>query len=130
MEEPADFDAADLADAILGTEEPLPAPLTPPPAAGRSAGSAIGPFLIVALFLAVGLAIILAIAPEGTTEPDPCSGLYIDTAACCGDFDDCEPPCVTNWRNSNCEPQCEPRNDRRGLFDAEEEFAPGGEPWC
>lgn len=119
MSDQPDFDAADLADAILGETKTVPVPPGLPPVTPNY----LGPILVMLLGLAVTLGIGLALQynnDRAAPEPIRCDDLYASvTDECCDD------DWVENWApcRLDCEP--EPQRDRGsgGLFDAEEHFA-------
>lgn len=90
-----------------------------PPAnpVGRWIGWALFAALVVAVSIAISLA--LQLGPEqATPEPPLCGGLY---SQCCAEWDDDWGPC----RDDDCldRTRYEDRDEARGLFDAEENFA-------
>ena len=108
--ETPDFDAADLADAILGSDKPDPPPPPATPAPHRLAAPSatsradyMVPILIVGLVAALGMAIVLALNSEHVTEPPLCGGLY---STCCDED--------LQRATNGCQP-CD--DDERGGYD-------------
>lgn len=99
-----EFDAADLADAILGEAEAA----TKPDASLPRRPDYLGPILLMLLGFALALALGLALQfndDQSSPEPPLCNGLYAsEYEQCCDD-----------------EPNRSTRD--QGLFDAEERFA-------
>lgn len=140
MAEYPDFDAADLADSILGADPPevqnTTAPQAAPVTGGGSAlrrGNHLGTVLALLLFVAVSIAISLAVQLDdgsaSEAEPPHCGGLF---AQCCEEWDQ-------DWDWGPCVEECDAVDDERddrfddrdGLFDAEEELVePQRRPSC
>ena len=141
MAEYPDFDAADLADSILGADPPevqhtAPPETSAPVALGGSAvrrGNHLGTVLALLLFAALSIAISLAVQLDdgsaSEAEPPGCGGLY---AQCCEEWNQ-------DWGRGPCVEECDAVhderddrfNDRDGLFDAEEDLVePQRRPSC
>ncbi len=139
MAEYPDFDAADLAESILGADPPdvqntAPPQTLAPVAVGGSVqrrGDYLGMALAFLLFAAVSIAISLAVQLDdgsaSDAEPPRCGGLYLQ---CCEEWDQRWSPCVRE-----CDVLDDERDDRfddhDGLFDAEEDVVePQRRPSC
>lgn len=98
----ADFDAADVAAAILGLDDASPQSpsVTEGTAVPPRRSGALGWFLLASLVVAVAIAISLAVqwTPASMSPPEP--------PACGGLFSDC----------------CDDDRPTGGLFDAEDDF--------
>ena len=89
------------------------------------AGQGMGWLLVAVLVAAVCIAISLAVQlrPEqASPEPPRCGGLY---NGCCVEWDDNWGPCIDDHCRDDARPidRDVERDDGRGLFDAEENFA-------
>lgn len=118
---PLDFDAADVADAILADRGRADPPNARPPHPPQEPNF-LGPILLMIAGFAVTLAIGLALQfnnDRAQPQLPRCDDLYASVSDDC-----CDDDWVENW--APCRLVCEPRPDRErdgGLFDAEEHFA-------